>query len=297
MIFELFLLNFHHMPFFSFKSFSKPFPFVESCKGQFLIALFFGAFTFAFLSIFEPFLVDEIVVNKYGYLLGYGLVTFSVLFCTLRLFTKLVDPAVIDGWTLGKMLLLILFEIFLISILNWVYSYFSGLYDERLESPWTYGFYTISLGCIPIAFFLIYLEKRFDRKHQKEAEQVFAGIVSRKNHQLGEMVRIGSGNQELNLVLDQLLCIKALGNYVEVFYQKDNMLKKKLLRQSLTEIADQVKDHDSLKHCHRSYIVNFNRIEKVHGNARNFNLHLPGIDFTVPVSRSFPAELIKSLKK
>ncbi len=291
-----FFFNCSSMDFLSIKSFSKPFPFIDSVKEHFLIALFFGVFTFLFLMVFEPFTIDEIESNKFLYVFGYGLVTFGVLFFTLRLFAIIANPSMKEGWTVGKMLLLICAETFVIAIMTWLYSYPTELYIDEFESPWTYVFYTFSIGSIPIAFFIVYLEKKLEKKNQKEAVHVFADIASNKSLFADEAVHIVSNNNEIKLTLNELLCIKAFGNYVEVYYQKEKVLKKELLRQSLSQIGEQLKAYPSLKQCHRSYIVNFDKIEKVNGNARNFNLHLSVLDFVVPVSRNFPTRIIKTIQ-
>lgn len=289
------------MQYFAIKSLSRPFPYLESLREHFLVAFFFGVFTFLFLIIFEPFAIGEIASNKIVYVFGYGAVTFTILFLTLRLFNILISPEVIEHWTVGKMLLLIGVETFLIAVGNWSYSYITEeLYIEESENFWTYIFYTFSIGLIPITFFILYLERKLDRKNQGEAQHVFEDITLNKksiNKSAEEKIAIIGVNTRFTVPLDKLLCIKAFGNYVEVYYLEGGLLKKELIRQSLNQITTQLKDFSTLKQCHRSYIVNFNKIEKVSGNARNFNLHLPFMDFTVPVSRNFPSTLIKRLFK
>jgi DNA-binding LytR/AlgR family response regulator len=39
--------------------------------------------------------------------------------------------------------------------------------------------------------------------------------------------------------------------------------------------------------CHRSCIVNLDKVVKVSGNAQGFKLHLKETDFVVPVARKY----------
>jgi len=96
----------------------------------------------------------------------------------------------------------------------------------------------------------------------------------------------------MSIELDQLICIKSEGNYVDVYFYKNEKINKQLIRNSLTKLSKQLIIFENIKRCHRSYIVNFSNIEKVSGNARNFNLHIKTLDFTISVSRSFPKEII-----
>jgi len=47
--------------------------------------------------------------------------------------------------------------------------------------------------------------------------------------------------------------------------------------------------------CHKSYIVNAKKVNKIHGNARGYFLNIKNIDFSIPVSRNFPKELLFTL--
>ena len=107
------------------------------------------------------------------------------------------------------------------------------------------------------------------------------------------IIEFGQKQHQFSLNLTDLLCVKAEGNYVEIYSLKDGLVNKKLIRSSLSKVKKQLELYSEIKHCHRSFIVNTEHLEKVTGNARNFNLHLDHLDFAIPVSRSFPIDTIK----
>ena len=96
----------------------------------------------------------------------------------------------------------------------------------------------------------------------------------------------GHGNDiELRLNPQDLIYLKADGNYLEVFFYNRKVIQKKLIRSSLRSIAE-VLPRNSFIRCHKSFIINGNHIISVEGNARNLTLYLKNITMGIPVSRS-----------
>ena len=58
----------------------------------------------------------------------------------------------------------------------------------------------------------------------------------------------------------------------------------------------QLSDLPQFFRCHRTYLVNLDRVGHVSGNAQGYKLHLEGIDNLVPVSRSLNEEINLRLK-
>lgn len=104
----------------------------------------------------------------------------------------------------------------------------------------------------------------------------------------------GEGDQEiLQLLPDELLFMKANGNYVDVYYRKDHSVAKSMFRSSLAGLAEQVPGEQMVQ-CHRSYFVNLavaRRIVRAKGRTQ--------IEFDggqrVPVSRMFGQAVRKAI--
>ena len=77
---------------------------------------------------------------------------------------------------------------------------------------------------------------------------------------------------------------------------KIDKIKKLLIRISLSNILKQVETH-SIKKCHRSYIINLEKVKDLKGNAQGYKLILPEIDSEIPVSRSFISSIIPQLQQ
>lgn len=260
-----------------------------------MLSLFFGSFIFTFLIIFQPFDLDEIETHKTAFIAGYGLITFFFSWVVLSL-CPFILSSYIDNWSVGDALKLSMFVILIVSMLNWSYSATIG--NKILVttfSPFDFLFITLAVGCIPLIIFILVAERIMFRKNYNAALKITEDINENPRDYDIHSIKLGSLDSSFFVNAKHIICIKAEGNYVKIFFYNENNLRRKLLRCTLAAIMDQLKDYTEIKQCHRSYAVNFNRIEKVSGNARNFGLHLSHLDFEVPVSRKFPSKTLKRL--
>jgi DNA-binding LytR/AlgR family response regulator len=92
-----------------------------------------------------------------------------------------------------------------------------------------------------------------------------------------------------------LLFIESSDNYCTVVYLENGQLVKPLLRSSLSRLESQI-DMPHIVRCHRSYVVNLDRVERVTGNAQGYKLHLMGGQLQVPVARRYNDTLVAELR-
>ncbi|MEO1383127.1 MAG: LytTR family DNA-binding domain-containing protein, partial [Bacteroidota bacterium] len=91
-------------------------------------------------------------------------------------------------------------------------------------------------------------------------------------------------------LLPNFLFATSDNNYSTVFYWEEGTLTRKLLRLSLKNLENQLAEVPAIVRCHRSYIVNKEKIQGFKGNARSLTLKLEGYEERIPVSRNFPKE-------
>ena len=94
----------------------------------------------------------------------------------------------------------------------------------------------------------------------------------------------------LSIVLDDFLFAESDNNYSTVYFFKEGIIHRELLRLSLKNLANQLQDFKDIVRCHRSYLVNKSRITKITGNARSLVLKVDGYKGQIPVSRNFPKD-------
>ncbi|MCV6630487.1 MAG: LytTR family transcriptional regulator, partial [Flavobacteriaceae bacterium] len=186
-------------------------------------------------------------------------------------------------------------QFLIITVLNWTYNSMVGKGITENHSLFFFVFITTSVGVIP-TFFLIYIiEKNLARKNQLIAANFTENSKSKKDKSQNTIINLVSKNNDETITIDlkQLICVKSEGNYLKVYYLEENIATQKLIRNSISKVEKQLIIFEQIKRCHRSFLVNLDKVEKMTGNARSLNLHISDIDFTIPVSRSFPKEIFK----
>ncbi|MBU2651902.1 MAG: LytTR family transcriptional regulator DNA-binding domain-containing protein [Bacteroidetes bacterium] len=165
-----------------------------------------------------------------------------------------------------------------------------------------YLVFKIVLICLVVYF----IERTYDRmatlKRRNEALIIEKEILQKKAEQFAndyqntsiELVSMNE-NEKFCLLSSNLLCIRSADNYIEVHYLEDENIKKKLLRNTLTNIETQLKPYPNFIRCHRMCMVNINYIEKLIGNCNSHTLIIKGFNEPLPVSRQFLYKIKESL--
>lgn len=277
---------------------NKPFPSIQLPKQKLIISFLFGVFVFVFLAIFKPYEIADIAGYVHLYLAGFGTITSVTMLIAYFLIPNIIpnffNP---NKWNVGKTILFIIGILAAISVGNWLYNsyFFEGISFQH--SLGHFVFITVSVGIFPVIFLIFFIELYLNRANQSLAQS-----VDEKIHQLSKTpntTRINlkgeNKNESLDLDLSQLICVKSEGNYAQVYFKKQDTIQKKIIRNSISSIEKQLDNFDNIYRCHRSYLVNLENVNEVTGNARNFNLLVNDLDFCIPVSRSFPKSILKSI--
>jgi hypothetical protein len=277
--------------------FRKPFPPVESLRDIFLISLGSGVFVVSFLIIFQPFGIES-VEGLFFYLCGYGLIDFTVTLLNLILWPRiLVKTGKMGEWTIGKSLLVITWILLSIALANYIYGeylvpqeFVEGLKLLDREGLLSWIFMTFSVGVIPVILALYLIEKHLGRRNQSLAEEYNREVADHPASGNQKEIVIETGRDTLlKIQTPDLICVRAEGgNYASVFWSTESGLQKGLARLTLVGFMEHCEGIENIVRCHRSYIINLNKVQSFRGNARSVTVRLAGLDFEVPVSRSFP---------
>ena len=294
--------------------FRQPYPSTESPVRELRQAAVIGLFVGLFLLVFQPFgLSLWQTPDKLLKILGFGLVTFVITAFNFTVWPKLFPRQFADErWTVGRQIMLITGNILLIAIGN-------RLYLEWLLNQEGYSNYgswpgmvlvTFLIGLFPTtgAVMLNYIHKL--RKYSQSAASFSthpltpaAPLSSNETASIplteqveSPLVLLADNEKDaVTLAATQLLCIESSDNYCTVVYQKDNQLMKPLVRSSLSRLEGQI-NRARIVRCHRSYVVNLDRVERVTGNAQGYRLHLANGMLQVPVARQYNDTLVTEWK-
>ncbi len=277
----------------------QPYPFGEKTLARiFLQCVGEGAFIAFFLILFQPFgILEWHNPNKNWYLAGYGIITalcgIVLRFGIFKTFSKYHNEA---SWNVGKEIMSIMILILMIAAGNVVYSNIVFDLSNGISSFLGMLVAVIIIGIFPATFgvmlnYIIQL-KKFNHPIVVQHQQVSDNqtlMVSKKIKLIAE-----NEKDTLELNSENLLYIESADNYSTVFFEKDGKLQKELLRSSLTRLESQINSKNVVR-CHRSYIVNLDKVGKVTGNAQGYKLHLETPELLVPVARKY-SEVVERLK-
>jgi hypothetical protein len=270
------------------KYFTQRYPIEENVwKIIIPISLFVGLF----MLIFQPFGLDGLQSsNKYLILSGYGLVTFLVLIVNLLLIPSVL-PALFreENWTVLKEIFFLLWILFTVGLANLLYSSWTMGFPLSFTNILAFQTYTLAVGILPITTIILVKQHYLKRKNEVNAE-ILSHSINERHASLssGQIVLFSSDNvrENLELVADHILYIKAEGNYITIAYLKNGKIARTLFRNTMKYAADLLASNPSFYQSHRSWIVNLNRISGISGNSQGLRLRLESFDEEIPVARN-----------
>jgi len=81
------------------------------------------------------------------------------------------------------------------------------------------------------------------------------------------------------------LFIHAFDNYAIIHSIKDSKYQKEIIRTTLKKTKEDLTEYPNFYQCHKSYIVNLDKVIKVSGNAQGLKLYFKNTHEIIPVSR------------
>lgn len=297
--------------------FRQPYPINDSLPWHLRKAALIGLFVGLFLLVFQPFGLNEWQTpDKALKLLGFGAVTFFITAFNLTVWARLLPQFFAEAnWTVGREITFTTANILLIAIAN---RFYLGWLLEHIEYSglgWPgMILVTFLVGLFPVTGLVLFRYITRLRKYSRQASELLVPEQSPVNFPaasesvppsekpVDSAVTLVADNEKdtLTLVSSDLLFIESSDNYCTVVYLKNNQPVKPLLRSSLSRLESQIVEQPGprthIVRCHRSYMVNLSRVERVTGNAQGYKLHLQDGQFIIPVARKYNDTLVAELK-
>ena len=257
---------------------SKQIPYTYSFRKQFLIATILGLILAFILVFLRPFDTDGFESNhKYLILSAFGIL-FSILYMINARMENWWYHHENKNWKIKHEIVSFLSLLFVSSIiihfynqvfLNDFFNYEYKEYEYLKHGLWFFRRFIMPVMLILLPFY-IYLRNKFGDLITAESlsEFKFSGI---------------NKGEEILILKEDVLFIKASENYVDIFHTKNNTIQQTTFRNTLTAIKSQA---PFLYQCHRSYLVNIAKIKVVKGNSQNAKIEFHHDDLDIPLSKS-----------
>ena len=259
------------------------------------LILFTIIFVYLFLLFFQPLrFFDFESEYKTSIILGYSAATGLMLFVNYVLLPFLWKNFFnYKFWNVGFHILFLAFTLLELGVINKIYGDYNGYTQFNKFELHQYIIYTIVIGLVPSIISIIVVDKLILKK---KIEKINITEESNLEEQIIEEQELILIKKDFLIYPKQLICIQANDNYVNVFFiNQDGQIKKELIRATLSKLEQNFSDYEQIVRCHRSFIINLNKIEKVIGKVQNYSFFISNLDFNIPVSRNFPYSTMKWL--
>lgn len=102
------------------------------------------------------------------------------------------------------------------------------------------------------------------------------------------------GEIRFSVASNKIVYIESADNYVIINYESNNKMTSFMLRNTLKRVAHELRD-TPIKRCHRSYMVNFERITALRRKNDEVNLEFDIVDIKeIPVSKTYANEMTEA---
>jgi DNA-binding LytR/AlgR family response regulator len=102
------------------------------------------------------------------------------------------------------------------------------------------------------------------------------------------------GKIKFSVLLKDLLLLESTDNYVSVYFILENKVQRKLLRNSLKNLEEIIREKSVIR-CHRSYMVNSANIEMMQKSGKKFTIKIKHFDQAIPVSEKYSSLFLSFL--
>lgn len=238
-------------------------------------------FSILFINIFVPFNINrwysDSGIIQFLRLSSYGFVIGLVLLFTQFPLRKIMH---IQTFKIKSYIPWLAIEIILISL---VYIFLYGNPLGNFINDFIFSLkYTLLGICLPYSFALLIIYYKNQRAEilqlkNKENQPAEKHLISLKDEY---------GKIKLSLQATDLLLLESTDNYVSVYFTSEGKAQRKLVRNTLKNLENTLKDNATIR-CHRSFMVNMRNIELVQKKGKKILIKIRGIEKSIPVSEKY----------
>jgi len=260
--------------------------------ARIFLSISFGVFLFVLF--FELFNLDSYDSNERLILVaGLGLIVF-ILMALVRIVLPIIikynqsNNEPVSSYFLGVFSLFAFISVAFVFYLQYV---------ANIEITYFIVFKIVLVSFIPSVILAVYdnftLIKEQNKSLVNENNALRKQIKNQEKDYLKKIIEFvsESGKDSIKLAVSNVVLVSSADNYVEIVYKEGDSFKKKLLRNKLKNIEQQIKTYTNFIRCHRTCIVNTLYIDKLNKDQHSHWLSITGYDSTVPVSRQYLIKL------
>ncbi len=271
-----------------------PFVQLDSLRHRYILIAVTVIFSIFFLNVFVPFNINrwsrDSGFDQFIRLSGFGIIGGVVLSISQLFIRKLFG---VDHFRIWTFTLWFCGELFSMAFLFIVYQSNHGIDFIQLikEMPDSIRYTLLSI-LIPYSLALLFITLNIQKsKFETLKVNTVIPVFEPKLFDFPDE----KGVIRFSIAPDQILYFESADNYLIIFYLNNGKLSKQILRNTLKNIELLVAG-SFMKKCHRSFMINLQKIEFVDYDKACCRIKLIGVIEPIPVSRKYYPEFKLFLK-
>lgn len=265
---------------------NRKYPFNDDIRFNIRTVVGISLGIFLFYLFFQPIEIQILDFNmKLLFFLGFGIIVFTIMgICLILLPNIFPNIFFFNQWKFSYDLIFNILIWLLIGVSNCFYIFYVG----KIELTLSILFRVTFLSLAPVVILIILNQYRM-LKTPFENEQLIKTIDG--NSSENQEIIFESENQPEKFVIQasKIIFLRSANNYVEIVYEgeKDHETKKALIRNTLKNTELKILNSSIFVKCHRSCIININRVERITGSSQMPKLKIKNSDEKIPISRQY----------
>jgi hypothetical protein len=259
-------------------------------KGdRYLLILVVLVFSVIFLNVFQPFniarwysdsgLIQFFRLSSYGFVIA---IVFLFTQFPLRNFFKLHE------FKFKTYLLWLVLEFALIN-LAYIFLYGNPIGNFMNDLGFSLKYTLLSIW-LPYSFAILIVYY----KNQRDEIESLKTKANKPTEKRLLVFKDENGKIKFSVQANDLLLLESTDNYVSIFYILQNKVQRKLLRNTLKNMEEMLKEN-AIVRCHRSFMVNPANVEFMQKESKKFNIKIKHIDKSIPVSEKYSTPFLDFL--
>jgi hypothetical protein len=261
---------------------NSPYPFTarfpEALKTIIFISSFIVLFVFLFRS--HQFGIEHSGWNRLLISSHYGIITFVVAAINTFIFHSIITTKRESEWKVWYEILLYLIQFFTISIAIFFLSIYTTHKTLTILDFFRSVIQTTLIGAIPVSLHVLYQQNKLYKENFNIALVIDNSIHLNEDKTRKEVIELDGSAYPIS----DILFAESNKNYLDFYLTENRQINVRL---TIKELENKLQKYPQFIRCHRAYLVNSEKIQKVEGNAQGLKLQVSGWFFTVPVSRSY----------
>lgn len=268
---------------------NKKFTLLDNKDDRYLLILVVFIFSVIFLNIFQPFNISRWYSDS-GFIQFLRLSSYGFVIAIVFLFTQFPLRKIFDlqEFKVKNYLLWLVIEI---ALINLVYIFLYGNPIGNFINDLGFSLkYTLLSIWLPYSFAILIVYY----KNQREEIKSLKTTVAMPPEKRLVVLKDENGKIKFSVLATDLLVLESTDNYVSVFYILQNKVQRKLLRNSLKNMEEMLKESGIMR-CHRSFMVNPANVEFMQKKGKKLNIKIKHFDKSIPVSEKYSSPFLDFL--